>query len=213
MATKKVGALIKEARTAAKLTQEKLAKAAGVTANDIGKCERGEIDLSAAQLKKIAVACGVTQTSLVNAPKNLSAAAAKKAAAAAKTAAAKTTAAKKTTTAAKKTTTTAKKPAAAKTTTAKKTEAKTTAKKPAVPANANTSMKVTAAEQKLVEAYRAATSDNKKISLKVLKGEYGETALNLLNMVGGAGSAGSNAADNIGDKIGTLLGNLIGGGK
>ena len=47
MATKKVGALIKEARTAAKLTQEKLAKAAGVTANDIGKCERGEIDLSA----------------------------------------------------------------------------------------------------------------------------------------------------------------------
>ena len=74
MATKKVGALIKEARTAAKLTQEKLAKAAGVTANDIGKCERGEIDLSAAQLKKIAVACGVTQTSLVNAPKNLSAA-------------------------------------------------------------------------------------------------------------------------------------------
>ena len=109
MATKKVGALIKEARTAAKLTQEKLAKAAGVTANDIGKCERGEIDLSAAQLKKIAVACGVTQTSLVNAPKNLSAAAAKKAAAAAKTAA-KTTAAK---------TTPAKKTTAAKTTTAK----------------------------------------------------------------------------------------------
>ena len=133
MATKKVGVLIKEARTAAKLTQEKLAKAAGVTANDIGKCERGEIDLSAAQLKKIAIACGVTQTSLVNAPKNLSAAAAKKAAAAAKTAAAKTTAAK--TTAAKKTTT-AKKTAttAAKTTAAKKTTttaAKTTTAKTA----------------------------------------------------------------------------------
>ena len=233
MATKKVGVLIKEARTAAKLTQEKLAKAAGVTANDIGKCERGEIDLSAAQLKKIAVACGVTQTSLVNAPKNLSAAAAKKAAAAAKTTAAKataakattakktttakTTAAKKTTTAAKTTTaktTTAKTAAAKKTTTAKKTEAKTAAaKKPTTPASANTSMKVTAAEKKLVEAYRTATSDNKKIALKVLKGEYGETALNLLNMVGGAGSSTANAADNIGDKIGSLLGNLIGGGK
>ena len=236
MATKKVGVLVKEARTAAKLTQEKLGKAAGVTANEIGKLERGEIDLSAAQLKKIAVACGVTQTSLVNAPKNLSAAAAKKAAAAAKTTAAKTTAAK--TTAAKKTTTaktaaakkttaaktTAKKTeskttAAKKTTTAKKTEAKTTtakkteAKKPATPASANTSMKVTAAEKKLIEAYRTATSDNKKISLKVLKGEYGETALNLLNMVGGAGGTASNAADNIGDKIGSLLGNLIGGGK
>ena len=236
MATKKVGVLVKEARTAAKLTQEKLGKAAGVTANEIGKLERGEIDLSAAQLKKIAVACGVTQTSLVNAPKNLSAAAAKKAAAAAKTTAAKTTAAK--TTAAKKTTTaktaaakkttaaktTAKKTeskttAAKKTTTAKKTEAKTTtakkteAKKPVTPASANTSMKVTAAEKKLIEAYRTATSDNKKISLKVLKGEYGETALNLLNMVGGAGGTASNAADNIGDKIGSLLGNLIGGGK
>lgn len=231
MATKKVGVLVKEARTAAKLTQEKLANAAGVTAADIGKCERGEIDLSAAQLKKIAVACGVTQASLVNAPKNLSAAAAKKAAAAAKTtaakktttAAAKTAAAKKTTTAAKTTTaktaaakktTTAKKTTAAKTTTAKKTEAKTAAaKKPATPASANTSMKVTAAEKKLIEAYRTATSDNKKISLKVLKGEYGETALNLLNMVGGAGSSTANAADNIGDKIGSLLGNLIGGGK
>ena len=236
MATKKVGVLVKEARTAAKLTQEKLGKAAGVTANEIGKLERGEIDLSAAQLKKIAVACGVTQTSLVNAPKNLSAAAAKKAAAAAKTTAAKTTAAKttaakKTTTAktaaAKKTTTaktTAKKTeskttAAKKTTTARKTEDKTTtakkteAKKPATPASANTSMKVTAAEKKLIEAYRTATSDNKKISLKVLKGEYGETALNLLNMVGGAGGTASNAADNIGDKIGSLLGNLISGGK
>ena len=241
MATKKVGVLIKEARTAAKLTQEKLGKAAGVTANEIGKLERGEIDLSAAQLKKIAVACGVTQTSLVNAPKNLSAAAAKKAAAAAKTTAAKTTAAKTTaakTTAAKKTATaktaaagktttaktTAKKTeskttAAKKTTTARKTEAKTTtakkteAKKPVTPASANTSMKVTAAEKKLIEAYRTATSDNKKISLKVLKGEYGETALNLLNMVGGAGGTASNAADNIGDKIGSLLGNLIGGGK
>ena len=236
MATKKVGVLVKEARTAAKLTQEKLGKAAGVTANEIGKLERGEIDLSAAQLKKIAVACGVTQTSLVNAPKNLSAAAAKKAAAAAKTTAAKTTAAKTTaakktttakTTATKKTTaakTTAKKTeskttAAKKTTTAKKTEAKTTtakkteAKKPVTPASANTSMKVTAAEKKLIEAYRTATSDNKKISLKVLKGEYGETALNLLNMVGGAGGTASNAADNIGDKIGSLLGNLIGGGK
>ena len=99
MAAKKVGVLVKEARTAAGLTQEKLAKAAGenLTANDIGRCERGEADLTAAQLKKIAVACGVTQKSLVEAPKNLGAAAARKAAAA-KTASAKTAsaAAKKT---------------------------------------------------------------------------------------------------------------------
>ena len=56
MATKKVGAYVKEARTAAKLTQEKLAQVAGegLTASDIGKCERGEIDLTVNQLKKIA---------------------------------------------------------------------------------------------------------------------------------------------------------------
>ena len=233
MATKKVGAYIKEARTAAKLTQEKLASAAGegLTAADIGKCERGEIDLTTAQLKKIAVACGVTQTSLVNAPKNLSAAAAKKAAAAktaAKTTAAKTTAkttaAKKTaakttaakTTAAKTTTaktttakTTAAKKTAAKTTTAKTTAAKKTAAKTTVPANANTSMKVTAAEKKLVDAYRGASSDLKKMALKLLKGEYGDTVTNILGLVGGTG--GGSAADNLGDTIGSLLGNLIGG--
>ena len=235
MATKKVGAYVKEARTAAKLTQEKLAQAAGegLTANDIGKCERGEIDLTVNQLKKIAVACGVTQTSLVNAPKNLSAAAAKKAAAAkaaaAKTAAAKTSTAKKPaakTTAAKKPaakadaakTAAAKKPAAKTgTTAAKKPEAakkpatQTAAKKPAVPAAANTSMKVTTTEKKLVESYRGATSDQKKIALKVLKGDYGDKVIDILNLVGGTGSAST--ADNLGDALGNLLGGLLTGGK
>jgi ribosome-binding protein aMBF1 (putative translation factor) len=74
MAEKKVGILVREARTGAWLTQDRLAKTVGegLTAADISKCERGEKDLTNAQLKKIAVACGVTQTSLVNAPKNLS---------------------------------------------------------------------------------------------------------------------------------------------
>ena len=53
----KVGPLIKEARTGAKLTQEQLAKKiAGLTAADISKAERGEIELSQAQLKAIAKA-------------------------------------------------------------------------------------------------------------------------------------------------------------
>ena len=46
MATKKVGAYVKEARASAKLTQEKLGQATGIPAGDIGKCERGEIDLT-----------------------------------------------------------------------------------------------------------------------------------------------------------------------
>ncbi len=68
MATK-VGTLIKKARTSAGLTQEKLAKKVGgkLTADDISKAERGEKELTQATLKKIAVATGVTQASLVNA--------------------------------------------------------------------------------------------------------------------------------------------------
>ena len=259
MAVKKVGVLIREARTAAGLTQEKLAKTAGegLSAADISKCERGETDLSTAQLKKIAIACGVTQTSLVNAPKNLKenvrpaaktsgarteAKSSSKTTAAktgTKTAAAKTTDAKKTETkpataktgtktAAAKATDTKKtevKPATAKTgaktaavktgakTTAAKTgSAKTTAKKnetkPAVPTGANTSMKVTATEKKLIEAYREAPAELKKAALKVLKGEYGETVNTLL---GASSGAGATAADGIGEMLGGLLGNLLGG--
>ena len=192
MATKKVGVLVKEARTAADLTQEKLAKKAGegLTANDISKCEQLKADLTSAQLKSIAKVCGVTQTSLVNAPKNLSAAAAKKAAAEKKTADAK------------KATTTAKKTAEKKT---------TTAKKPTTPANANTSMKVTTTEKKLVEAYRTATSDNKKIALKILKGEMNETVTNLLGVA--TGSSSSSSSNGLGDILGDLVEGFLGGKK
>lgn len=70
MAAKKVGVLIKEARTAAGYTQEQLArKVKGVSAQDISKAECGELDLTNEQLKAIAKATGVTQTSLLNAPK------------------------------------------------------------------------------------------------------------------------------------------------
>ena len=70
MAAKKVGTLIREARLEAGYTQEQLArKVKGLTANDISKAERGEKDLTKEQLKKIALATGVTQSSLLNAPK------------------------------------------------------------------------------------------------------------------------------------------------
>ena len=68
MATKKVGTLIKEARTKADLSQEKLAKMIpGLSATDIGKAERGEKELTQEQLKAIAKATGVTQKSLLEA--------------------------------------------------------------------------------------------------------------------------------------------------
>ena len=224
MAAKKVGVLVKEARTAAGLTQEKLAKAAGenLTAADISKCERGEADLTAAQLKRIAVACGVTQTSLVNAPKNLSAAAAKKAAAkdtktgGGKTASAKAPAARK------ETARTTAKAGSAKTSTAKAGSAKTSSAKAAakktgaaaVPANANVSMKVTAAEQKLIQAYRGSTADRKKAALKLLNGDYGDAIDKVLSVTNGSTSASSSSSsgpDLIGDVLGSVLGGLLGG--
>ena len=82
----KVGPLIKDARTKAKLSQTALAEQLdGVTAADIGKAERGEKELSQSVLRQIAKLTGVTQSSLLNAAKEstyTSAAAAKKPAAA-----------------------------------------------------------------------------------------------------------------------------------
>lgn len=177
----KVGKLIKEARQAADLTQEKLARkvGGGLTASDISKAERGELELPIATLRKIAKATGVTQASLVNAAQG------------------KTTEKK---TATKKTTTTKK-------ATEKKTaEKKETEKKAKTPASANKTMKVTATEQKLINAYRLADSSTKKAAMNLLQGESND----LVNMLLGSG-ASSASSDGIADALGDVLGNLFGG--
>ena len=68
-------------------------------------------------------------------------------------------------------------------------------------------MKVTATEKKLIEAYRGASGDLKKVSMKVLKGEYADAAIKLLDTVGGGLESG---AEGIGGALGNLLGNIIG---
>ena len=70
MSAKKVGALIRVARTNAGMTQEQLArKVKNASASDIGRAERGEKELTQEQLKAIAKATGVTQKSLLDAAK------------------------------------------------------------------------------------------------------------------------------------------------
>jgi len=162
---KKVGKLIKAARTDADMTQEQLARRiSGLSANDISLAERGEKDLTQAQLKKIATITGVTQASLINA-------------------------AKEETGSSKKTTTT------------KKTTTKTTT--PKTPANANSTMKVTSTERKLVEAYRLADSDAKKRAMNILKGkEEG-----VLDSILGSGDIADTVEDVLGNVLGGLLGN------
>ena len=74
MASKKVGTLIKEARTEAGLTQEQLARRiSGLSANDISLAERHQKNLTQDQLKQIAKITGVTQASLLNAAKGTTA--------------------------------------------------------------------------------------------------------------------------------------------
>ena len=115
MASKKVGTLIKEARTEAGLTQEQLARRiAGLSANDISLAERPQKNLTQEQLKQIAKITGVTQTSLLEAARGSS---------------------------------------------SKKTS------------GSKSSMQVTAAERRLVELYRKATTEERKDALKALKGE------------------------------------------
>ena len=153
---KKVGKLIKAARTGADMTQEQLARRiSGLTASDISLAERGEKDLTQAQLKQIATLPGVTQASLINAAKD------------------ECSSGKKTAS----------------------TKAKT-------PASANSTMKVTATERKLVEAYRLADSDTKKRALNLLKGKDEGGLGNLLG--------GVDIADSVEDVLRDVLGGLLG---
>ena len=170
----KVGPLIKEARTGAGMTQEQLAKKVdGLTASDISKAERGEKELTQAQLRAIAKATGVTQASLLNA--------------------AKESTAKKPATTAKKPATTAKKPAASS---AKKPA--TTAKKPTSTAKKEEEIKLTATEKKLLELYRAADKDTRDAAMKVLKGEKVDGGLLSSLLGGGNGGLLDGAMDLLG---------------
>ena len=152
MAAKKVGELIKEARTEAGLSQEGLAKKIdGLSASDLGKAERGEKELTQAQLKAIATATGVTQKALLEAPRGGSGSTAKKTSSTAKTG----STAKKTSSSAKKTSSS----------TSKKT---------------SSAVELTAAEKTLLNAYRKADADRQKAALKLLKGEQTDDLLSSL---------------------------------
>lgn len=197
--SKKLGTLIKDARTKKGLSQAELAsRIDGLSAAALGKAERGESEPEEAVLRAIAKELGVTQTSLVSAA---SGKAAPKTAAktAGKTASSKT----------------AGKTAASKTTTSKtaasKTTAKSTAGKTAAKSTAKGSLTLTATEKKLVELYRSADKDTKKAAMNLLSGKddkltglvsalLGEGAGSLLG-----GAAGSGKKDDTGDLLNTLI--------
>ncbi|MBR6028098.1 MAG: helix-turn-helix domain-containing protein [Clostridia bacterium] len=205
MAASKLGTLIKKARTAAGLSQDSLArKVTGFSAGDLAKTESGEMIPTQDVLKRLAKPLGLTQKEVLDAAKADRAAASKTTAAkktAAKTTSAKTTSAK--TSSAK---TTSAKTSSAKTSSSKTSSAKTTAAKPKTPANANSTMKVTDTERKLVDAYRAASAAQKKAALKLLKGEADAQ----LDAINGTNSAADAAGDFIQNALSGLVENLMG---
>lgn len=185
--SKKLGNLIKEARTAKGLTQAALAeKVVGITASDVSKIERGEKEPEQEVIKSIAKVLGVTQKSLLDA-----------ATGAGKTAAGKTGAAGKTTGK-----TAAKKPAAGKTSSAK--------------ATAET-LKLSATEKKLVQLYRKADTGTKKAAINLLEGDSSAVellgALLASKGSGKTGDSGSGTSDLISSLLSGKTGGSSGSGK
>lgn len=160
----KLGTLIREERTEKGWTQAQLAaKVKGLSASDIGRIERGEKVPETEQIKLIAKALGVTQTSLLNAAKG-------------KTGAGKSGSSK----------TGSSKTGSGKTTSGKAGSGKTAS-------SAGTSVKVTAAEKKLLSRYRKADDMTKEAVDRLLE----------------AAAPSSSQSSAAGDLIQSLLGNVL----
>ena len=77
--SKKLGKLVKDARTEKGMTQAALAEQAGISATEVGKIERGEKEPAQDVLKRMAKALGITQKSLLDAASGAGATSGKKA--------------------------------------------------------------------------------------------------------------------------------------
>ena len=220
MAEKTVGTLIKEARTAAGLTQEQLArKIKGVSADDISLAERGKKDFTQAVLKEIAKATGVTQKSLLDAAKAGSSAktgASSKTGSSAKTGASPKTGSSAKTSASSKTGSSAKTGASSKTGSSAKTSASS---KTGSSAKTGASSKTgngakTSASSKTGNSAKTASSSSSTLKLsaeekRVLKAyrEAEEGVQSIVRALLGADAQSSSASK----KNSSLLESLLGG--
>ena len=185
--SKKLGNLIREARTAKGLSQAALAEQVeGISSSDVSKIERGEKEPVQDVIKQIAKVLGVTQKSLLDAADGSG-----------KTATGKTAAGKTT---------------SAKTSSAKKT---TAAKKPSAAKAAVEALTLSATEKKLVQLYRKADTKTKKAAINLLEGDSNMIELigALLSSGKGAGSGSSGGAGSNGssDLLSALLSGKTGG--
>lgn len=183
--SKKLGNLIKEARTEKGLTQAALAeKTGGITSSDVSKIERGEKEPEQEILKKMAKVLGVTQKSLLEAASG-----------------------KTSTSTSGKTGTAGKTGASSKTGTAGKTgsseKTASSGKKPSSSSKKTSSsdpLTLTATEKKLVQLYRKADSSTKKAAMNLLKGEN-----NALELIGSMLTSNKDVSDMASGLFGSLL--------
>ncbi|MBP3877358.1 MAG: helix-turn-helix transcriptional regulator [Lachnospiraceae bacterium] len=162
--SKKLGTLIKDARTKKGISQSELAsRIDGLSASALGKAERGESEPAEEIVRQIAKELGVTQTSLVDAMTGK---------AAGRTSSSKTSSSKT---------------SSSKTSSSKTSSSKTTSSRSKSAGSA--SVKLTAAEKKLVELYRKADRDTKKAAVNLLSGKEEGIAGILAALTGGSGSS------------------------
>ena len=185
--SKKLGALIKKARTDKGLTQSQLGDAAGLTATQVSKIESGASEPDKDVLKKMAKPLGMTQKALLEAAGF----------AEAKASSAKTSSAKKTS-------------SSGKSTSSKKTSSSTgktasSAKKTSSSAKKSDTDTLTATEKKLIKLYRKADADTKKDVMNTLEGK---SALGNLfgSLFGGKGEGLSALLGGKTDGLAALLG-------
>ena len=175
--SKKLGNLIKEARTAKGLTQAALAdQTGGITSSDISKIERGEKEPAQDVLKIMAKVLGVTQKSLLEAASGSTASSGKKPSSGT----------------AGKTGSTGKKPSTSGKTSSGKTSSGKT--------SSSGSLNLTATEKRLVELYRKADSSTKKAAMNLLKGDG-----NPLELLGTMLTSGSDVSEMASGLFGSLL--------
>ena len=162
--SKKLGTLIKDARTKKGISQSELAsRIDGLSASALGKAERGESEPAEEIVRQIAKELGVTQTSLVDAMTGKTAG---------RTSSSKTSSSKT---------------SSSKTSSSKTSSSKTTSSRSKSAGSA--SVKLTAAEKKLVELYRKADRDTKKAAVNLLSGKEEGIAGILAALTGGSGSS------------------------
>ena len=175
--SKKLGNLIKEARTAKGLTQAALAdQTGGITSSDISKIERGEKEPAQDVLKKMAKVLGVTQKSLLEAASGSTASSGKKPSSG----------------------TTGK--TAGKTGSSGKKPSSSSGKTSSGKTSSSGSLNLTATEKRLVELYRKADSSTKKAAMNLLKGDG-----NPLELLGTMLTSGSDVSEMASGLFGSLL--------